>query len=181
MRRHVNAQPDASARSRVGSAGQPVTHRAVGDGPHWQGATLAGLTVGFKLFPDAGEQSAHLININRIGKRHDAVWTGTSSGAAAAGAALLGRADHHVRYGIIEAEVAPPQRQHLVKATAGVPQRVDQGVLRLVRNVVEQAGYLRRQKVAGELGVGGGHGPQRQRAAIIGLRGRKRDRTVQDR
>lgn len=177
----LDAEPHAGARGCIDGAVYPVSHRAVGDGPHRQGAALAALGIGLKLLPDARKQPAHLVDVGRIGERHDAVRARAFPGAPTAGAPLLGRADHHVRDGIVQAEVATPQRQHLVEPAAGVPERVDQGMLGPVRDVVQQAAYLRRQQVAGQLGVGRGHGPQRQRATVVGLRGRQRDRAVQDR
>lgn len=52
----------------------------------------------------------------------------------------------------IQTEVTPAQRQHLVKVPEGVPQGVDQRVLRPVREVVQQAGDFGCQQIAGQLG-----------------------------
>ena len=88
------------------------------------------------------------------------------------GAALLGGADNDVRNGLVQPEVAAAQRQHIVDAPAGIPQRVDQRVLRPVGHVMEQGGNLRRQQVAWQVGVGRGHGAKPQRAPVVGLAGR---------
>jgi len=94
---------------------------------------------------------------------------------------LFGRADDDVRNGVVKTKITPAQRQQLIEAPAGVPQRIDQRVLRPVREVVQLAGDFGPQQVAGQLGVGRGHGPQRQRPAIVGLRGGQPDRPVNGR
>jgi len=64
---------------------------------------------------------------------------------------LFGRADDDVRKMVfIQTEVTPAQRQHLVKVPEGVPQGVDQRVLRPVREVVQQAGDFGCQQIAGQ-------------------------------
>lgn len=125
VRRHADAEADAGACGIIHRPGQPVAHRTVGDGPDGEGTTLTGHRVGFILLPGACKKPAHLIDVGRIGERHHAIGAGALPGTPAAGPALLGGADHHVRNSIVQTEVPAAQGEDLVQPAARRPEGID--------------------------------------------------------
>lgn len=151
MRRQRHHQRDPPPPQSPLGLAQPVTHGLIGDRPDPRPPRqLEGTQV-----------LAGQLGILRIQQRHQPLDGLAGAGPALAAPTLLQGAQRDERALAIELEVSRGQRQRLVDAGAGVPERGHQKAALQIRQHGQHRPHLMGQQVPGRVGVGDGQVSER--------------------